>query len=82
MAKAIGRPRKTDEQNAFNVRLGYRIQKLREERKIKITELARMLGICYSQLYHYEVGDSGVPVYLLPLIAHVLGVEVATLVQV
>lgn len=78
----MGRPRKTDEQNAFNVALGARIAKLRAARGMGPVELARSVGISYSALYNYECGIANVPLYLLPLIAHAVGADVASLVPV
>jgi transcriptional regulator with XRE-family HTH domain len=60
----------------FNIALGERLCRLRQERGITQVELGRAAGLSAQQIYNYEVGDVRCAAFRLRLLARKLGVGI------
>lgn len=59
--------------------LGFRIRKIRQDKRISQKEVAKKCGICDRQLRKYELGHNRISVQRLLQIADILDVDVGSL---
>jgi transcriptional regulator with XRE-family HTH domain len=69
----------TDNERAFFVELGGRIQQLRKDQGITQVQLAEQLGVSQQTVTAYENGSRRVPISHLPRLAQLLGVSIEDL---
>ncbi len=67
-----------EELRRFDIELGAEVHRLRRERKISQTALAKKLGVSFQQIQKYERGNNRISVRCLLQIARALDVEVWT----
>lgn len=77
----MARKRKAAGRIKLDAVIGRRIEVLRKQKEIKSVVLAGRVGVSSAQLYSYETGRASCSLYTLTLIAEVLGVPVASLIQ-
>jgi DNA-binding XRE family transcriptional regulator len=77
----MGRPRKTDEENAFNARLGMLISETRKAKGMMARDLADALGVTHSAIYNWEAGENAISLCMLRKICVVLCLPLDHLVQ-
>ena len=70
----------TQDEKAFFKAMGTRIAELRKDSSITQVQLAEMMEVSQQTVAAWEVGRRGVPVSMVPALAHVLGSNVETLV--
>lgn len=66
------KPRRATE---HDIEIGFRIRKIRQDRRLTQSEVAEKLHITYQQLQKYELGKNKIPASRLSKIANILGVS-------
>lgn len=66
------KPRRATE---HDIEIGFRIRKIRQDKRLTQSEVATGLHITYQQLQKYELGKNKIPASRLTKIAKILGVS-------
>jgi transcriptional regulator with XRE-family HTH domain len=74
-------PAATSKERAVDVALGQRIRRLRRARNMTQSDLARIIGVTYQQVYKYEYGLDRIAIGRLVVIAAALSVSVVELID-
>lgn len=70
----------SDDERAFFIQLGARINRLRKDQGITQVQLAEQLGVSQQTITAYESGRRRVPISNLPRLATMLGASIETLI--
>jgi transcriptional regulator with XRE-family HTH domain len=66
------KPRRSTE---HDINIGFRIRKIRQDKRLTQSEVAAELHITYQQLQKYELGKNKIPASRLSKVARILGVS-------